>query len=180
MARLLDVGKERGFPGMLGSLDCMHWTWKNCPTVYGGQYIGKEKEPTVILEAVALYNTWIWHAFFGLPGTLNDINVLNRSPLFKHIQDGVAPPVNFKINSNKYTMPYYLLDLIYPKWATLIQTINYPTNEKEKNFAKHQEACRKDVERAFGILQAQWGIIKQPIQLWEHSKLCFIMKTCTT
>ena len=83
MARLLDVGKKRGFPGMLGSLDCMHWTWKNCPTAYGGQYIGKEKEPTVILEAVALYNTWIWHAFFGLPGTLNNINVLDQSPLFQ-------------------------------------------------------------------------------------------------
>jgi hypothetical protein len=24
--RLLEVGKERGFPGMLGSLNCMHWT----------------------------------------------------------------------------------------------------------------------------------------------------------
>ena len=34
----------------------------------------------IVLEAVASEDTWIWHAFFGLPGTLNDINVLNRSP----------------------------------------------------------------------------------------------------
>jgi hypothetical protein len=41
--RLLSNSKERGFPGMLGSLDCMHWEWKNCPTGWKGQYQGKEK-----------------------------------------------------------------------------------------------------------------------------------------
>jgi hypothetical protein len=43
LERLLTQGAKRGFPGMLGSLDCMHWVWKNCPSGWAGQFQGKEK-----------------------------------------------------------------------------------------------------------------------------------------
>src|SRR5690242_14015584 len=45
-----------------------------------GQFKGKEGAPTVILEAVATQDLRIRHAFFGLPGTNNNINVMERSP----------------------------------------------------------------------------------------------------
>ena len=60
----MEVAEQRGFPGMLGSIDCMHWRWKNCPTVWHGAFSVRYHEPTIILEAVASYDLWIWHAYF--------------------------------------------------------------------------------------------------------------------
>jgi len=109
--RLLHIGEARGFPGMLGSVDCMHWQWRNCPVAWKGQYTrGDQCGPTVMLEAVASHDLWIWHAFFGVAGSNNDINVLNRSPLFTDVVQGRAPEVHFTVNGNEYNMGYYLAD----------------------------------------------------------------------
>jgi hypothetical protein len=162
IARLLAEGKNRGFLGMLGSIDCMHWKWKNCPASWQGMYSSHFHEPTIILEAVASYDLWIWHAFFGLPGSHNDINVLKMSFIFSDLAEGRTPPVNYTINGHNYNMGYYLADGIYPQWATFVKTISSPQGNKRKNFATAQKSARKDVERAFGVLQARFAIVRGP------------------
>ncbi|CAL8169259.1 unnamed protein product [Prunus armeniaca] len=179
ISRLLTEGESRGFPGMLGSIDCMHWKWKNCPVAWKGMYArGDHSEPSLILEAVASKDLWIWHAFFGLPGSHNDINVLEHSPLFSNLREGRAPPANYSINGHDYTMGYYLADVIYPSWATFVKTIPCPQGPKAKNFAAAQESARKDVERAFGVLQARFAIIRGPARFWDREMLQRIMKAC--
>jgi hypothetical protein len=83
LRNILAETESRDFPGCLGSLDCMHWGWKNCPKAHAGQFKGKEKTLTIVLEAVATRSTWIWHSYFGNAGTLNNINILQKSPLFE-------------------------------------------------------------------------------------------------
>ncbi|KAG7568238.1 Harbinger transposase-derived protein [Arabidopsis thaliana x Arabidopsis arenosa] len=132
LQQLLVIGEIRGFPGMMGSIDC----------------------------------------------TLNDLNILDRSPVFDDILKGRAPKVNYTVNGNDYHLGYYLTDGIYPKWATFIQSISLPQTEKASLFATHQEACRKDVERAFGVLQARFAIVKNPALSWDKVKIGNIMRAC--
>ena len=77
LERLLHIGEYRGFPGMVGSINCMHWEWKNYPTAWKGMYSRGTGKPTIVLETVASYDLWIWHAFFEAPGTMNDLNILD-------------------------------------------------------------------------------------------------------
>ena len=60
-------------------------------------YTGHFHKPTIILEAVALYDLWRWHAFSGLLGSHNDINVLKRSFIFSDLAEGRTPPVNTQL-----------------------------------------------------------------------------------
>ncbi|KAF8397075.1 hypothetical protein HHK36_018713 [Tetracentron sinense] len=150
VARLLKKGEECGFPGMLGSLDCMHWAWKNCPTAWMGQYSGRHGSPTIILEAVASYDLWIWYTYFDLPDSNNDINVLQSSNLFANLTQGIAPPAHYTIQGTEYNVGYYLAD----------------------------ETYRKDVEWAFGVLQSQFAIVKGPTSFWDKHVLHDIMSAC--
>ncbi|KAK3218595.1 hypothetical protein Dsin_012565 [Dipteronia sinensis] len=113
-----------------------------------------------------------------MAGTNNDITVLDRSSLFDYLINDVAPPCNFEVKCHHYNMGYYLSNGIYPQYATLMQTISQPSSIKEKIFAKHQEAARKDVERPFGVLQSRWHIVKRPARMWTARDLRKIMKTC--
>ncbi|XP_052625886.1 uncharacterized protein LOC128132919 [Lactuca sativa] len=147
--RLYSAHEERhGFPGMLGSLDCTHVAWEKCPTAWRGQFTrGDIGEPTIILEAVASQDLWIWHAFFGVAGSNNDLNVLGQSPLFNDIWTGKAPDMTFTVNGHAYKYGYYLGDGIYPDYSTLMKAYSVPRSEKAKFFTKKKRNQRERISR---------------------------------
>ena len=71
-----------------------------------------------------------------------------------------APKCEYVVNEHQYNIGYYLSDGIYPQWATFVKTIPLPQGPKKKLFAERQESVRKDVERAFGLLQARFAIVR--------------------
>jgi hypothetical protein len=83
-----------------------------------------------VLDAIASHDLWILHYFFGLLGSLNNITVLHRSPLFAKLPSGDTPAYNYKVNEHDYTMGYYLADEIYPSSVTFVKTIPTPKLEE--------------------------------------------------
>jgi hypothetical protein len=172
--------REFGVAGCLGCLDCMHVYWRTCPMVWHGQFEGKEGVASMVLEAVADYTTWIWHAKFGYPGTLNDINIWDQSVLLRSYLDGTHSSLvdfPFSINKQKYTKLWVLVDGIYPEISRFVKTISVPIGKSEKAFARWQEACRKSVERAFGVLQRKFQILTRPMELWYQDDIRNIVDT---
>ncbi|CAL8082036.1 unnamed protein product [Prunus armeniaca] len=167
LQQLLQKVEARGFSGMIGSIDCMHWQWKNCPTALQGDYGNRKGQKSIILEAVAGFDTWVWHAFFGVAGSQNDLNVLDQSPVFNNVLRGQGPNITYQVNNTVYHTGYYLADDIYPSWTIFVKSIPNPRSHKQKLFATYQEGYRKDVERCFGILQARWLIIRSAAQVYK-------------
>nr|XP_028952431.1 uncharacterized protein LOC103436365 [Malus domestica] len=142
LKRLLRKADKKGFPGMIGSLDCMHWELKNCPTSWAGQFKGRHNKPTIMLEAVASYDTWIWHAFFDSPGSNNDINVLWSSPLFDEVVNGWAPEFRYKVNGNMYELGYYLTN-VEDEYIEFEEDSDEDVNDDQPT---HARAIARDVE----------------------------------
>ncbi|GJT23658.1 ALP1-like protein isoform X1 [Tanacetum coccineum] len=91
----------------------------------------------------------------------NNLNVLYDSLLFDDVLADTAPEAPFVVNERTYKKGYYLADAIYPTWSTFVKTYSIARDEKTLKFKRIQESSRKDIERAFSILQGRWGIIRQ-------------------
>jgi Plant transposon protein len=172
---------EFGVAGCLGCLDCMHVYWRTCPRAWHGQYEGKEGEATIVLEAFADYTTKIWHACFGFPGTLNDINIWDQSPLLRTFLDGsFARDVDFDfvVNGKVFKELWIMVDGIYPELSRFVKNHQFPVTEQDRHYSKWQEACRKSVERAFGILQRKFHILVYPMELFFEADIRHVVEAC--
>ena len=110
--------------GMFGSLDCMHTTWKNCPKAWQGNFKGKEKHPSIVMEGICDYHLWFWHYSYGYAGTLNDQNILNLSPFLESLTNGQfsdlenqSTVVPFNLSEEEFNYMFILVDGIYPQYS---------------------------------------------------------------
>jgi hypothetical protein len=122
----------------LSSWDCKHFNWKNCPVRLAGQHKGRSEggKKTLILETIADPDLYLWSIFFGEAGSLNDINVLDKSSIVTSILNGKFDLIKeeYMINGRFRDWLYFLVDGVYPNWLIFIKSVRYPVDEIESHF----------------------------------------------
>jgi len=180
-ARLLAAGEARGFPGMMGSIDYMHWEWDDCPRAWRRFCRIKDQKgenPTLVAEIAASHDLWIWHAFLGHLGNWNDIWLIERDGLFMDLCLCQPPKCEYMVNNRKYDTGYYVTNDVYPRSAAFVKPVPLAQDEKAKLFAQHQEMVRRDAKRAFEVLQTRFAIVAGPPRFYYRNVLQQIIRAC--
>jgi hypothetical protein len=152
---------------MIGSLDCSHFVWGNCPVADHGQYQGKEGRPTLVGEALADHNLFAWHAVFRYCGMLNDLGFGGSSFLLQSLCNGSFSELNFSFTIRGEVLHHLwmLLDGIYPSLARFVKPISVPIGKREALFSVWQESNSKDLEHFFGVFKWKFHFFNRPIPL---------------
>lgn len=179
---LSTIMERNGFPGAICSWDCKHFTWKNCPMRLAGQYQGHSEggKKTIILESIGDFRKYLWYVNFGDPGSLNDLNVLDKSSIVGAMLSGKLDlkTDEYEINGNWRDWNYFLVDGIYPKWAIFVNSYQATTDPRKTKFSALQEGVRKDIECAFGILVQEFQILQKPLRGWYLHEIRELVQCC--
>jgi Plant transposon protein len=132
------------------------------------------------MEVICDESLRIWHVFFGCPGSFNDVNILNCSPLFAEVLAGNFPPSAPSIEIEGFDLKWYywLVDGIYPRWSRFVTSFRDPSDPQEHTFNSRQEAVRKSVERVFGVLFKRFNVLYQPSRLHHVESMLKVVLTC--
>jgi hypothetical protein len=103
-----------------------------------GVYQGRSGDRSIIAEVVASHDLWIWHAFVGAPGrplmctyrgavgSMNDINVLHRSPILQAMAGNHGTDARFFLNGEEFNQCYLLTVRAVAGTAIVTQDGIYP------------------------------------------------------
>jgi hypothetical protein len=102
------------------------------PVSHQGLNRGRSKY-SEIMEVICDESLWIWHVFFGCPGSFNDVKILNCSPLFADVLAGSFPPSApcIEIESFDLKWYYWLVDGICPRWSRFVTSFHDPSCPQE-------------------------------------------------
>ena len=116
-----------GLPGCLGSIDCVHLVWNNCPVGITSQCKGKEKVPTLAFQVVVSHTRKILSCSQAFYGTVNDKTICRYDSVVKRMRKlndlyGNKIWHCYDMNGNKIENKgvYFICDGGYHHWDIFI------------------------------------------------------------
>lgn len=168
------------FPGFIGCLDCAAWAWKNCPNALQGAMIRKDGVASVRMEVICSLDLWIWSFQFGLPGAMNNLNILEVRNYFSKVLSDVylTSTPSYTVSGQVFDWFYNLRDGIYPYWKLFVKSLSCPTDRKSTLLTRRQERLRKCIERVFQVLFRRFKLLFIASELWSLKTKQWLANTC--
>jgi hypothetical protein len=184
--RVVGEYTARGFPGCIGSVDCVHIGWDRCPTQYTNLYTGKEGFASIAYEVICTSRKFIQSITVGHPGTRNDKHIVRTDATVTDLLYG-----NGWLNSKNWQCcgpdgetrtfrgVYLICDGGYHRWPCLISPYkNNVPGSPTMRWSATLESVRKDIEGVFGILKVRFKFLKNFNSLHKQRDIDAAFTTC--
>jgi len=184
VAKVEAVYRHMGFPGCVGSIDCVHVAWEGCPAVLRNQYKGGKGYPSIAYEVVCDHNLFILGTTCGFSGTTNDKTISRYDLFIEEVKRGSRYiNLEFKLMQADgswitHKGAWLLCDGGYHRWRCMQCPTRHSSDADERRFSRQIEAVRKDIERTFGVLKGRFRILKLPVRLRNKDEVDNVFWTC--
>ena len=179
-----EMYNKLGFPGCIGSTDCVNIPLGCCPFSLKNIHTGKDGYPTLGFNCTVNHYRRFLHIAPGCPGSFNDIAKSRFDNFMNEIADGKYNAFRFKVRNSSGEWEelegvYLIVDGGYKRWKFLQCPLKHSHLKKECLHSRWLESVRKDVECAFGILKIRFRCLKIPSRFHDPQVTDNIFCACT-
>jgi len=151
LQEVLHVYSRLGLPGAIGSMDCTHVWWAQCPKRLTFDCTGKEGYPTLVFQVVVDHFRRINHCSRHFLGASNDKTIANNDPFTVGVMDGSLENIEyhvFDLYGEKVLAKggYIITDNGYQDKACFMDPDHKRTTREAVLWSEWLESVRKDVE----------------------------------
>ena len=174
-----------GFPGCVGSTDCVHIRWDMCPSQWVSVFRnGKHNYSSIAYEMTVDHTKRFQSTTLGHYGTTSDKTIVKFDGFVNAVKfEKFYTEAEFKIQfgENKWAAEkgcYLLVDGGYHKWRIMQCPLKHTTDKDKMRWSEYAESVRKDVECSFGILKKRYQILKNAITWHKKSQIDNAVYSC--
>jgi hypothetical protein len=176
----------RGLTGCVGSVDCVHVGWDQCPYQYHSLYTGKEGFPSVAYEVICTSRKFIQSVSAGHPDSRNDKHIVRTDDSVMQLLEGNGWLQSKAWNSTgpngkrpHFFGVYLICNGGYHRWPYLISPVKTGAADSPvMKWSAKLESVRKDIEGVFGILKKRFRFLKNFNSLHQQSDINNAVVTC--
>jgi Plant transposon protein len=163
-----------GFPGCVGSTDCVHIRWECCPSMWSSVFRnGKHNYASIAYEMTVDHSKRFQATTIEHYGTTSDKTIVKFDGFVNSVRfDKLFTEAKFKIQVSDAswvveTGVYLLVDGGYHKWSIMQCPLKHTVEEDKARWSEFAESIRKDVECSFGIQKKRFQFLKNAIT-WQR------------